>query len=100
MARKKIIKIIDNIMAFILSALVFAFFFDLSIRCDYNRFCSIFLALWGLACFYIIIFALTIVAWRIFTPEGREEEQTARAIQEIKRLEKKRAREWKRLNKF
>lgn len=37
--------------------------------------------------------------WRLFTPEGREAEKEAQARYELKKLDKKRDKEWRQMNR-
>lgn len=46
----------------------------------------------------LIIGLLIVLWWRLFTPSGRKAEQEAQALSEIKKIERKRDREWRRMN--
>lgn len=48
--------------------------------------------------FAMIVFSV-IIWWRLFTSEGREAEEEARALDEIKKIERKRDREWRKMNR-
>lgn len=50
-------------------------------------------------CILVFFVLMWLLIWRVFTKEGREAEKVAQARYEIKQLERKRDREWKRMNR-
>lgn len=50
-------------------------------------------------CILVFFVLMWLLIWRLFTKEGREAEKVAQARYEIKKLERKRDREWKRMNR-
>lgn len=60
---------------------------------------AIFSAVFVTVAFLLIVGLLFVLWWRLFTPSGHKAEEEAQARSEIKKLERKRDREWRRMNR-
>lgn len=93
----KAIIIIGLILAILVG--IFVASLDYFLNINYSVLPSILLSVLASMGLFAIAGAIYKGLWRIFTPEGREDAEIAQARYEIEKLERKRNREWKRMNR-
>lgn len=99
MNKKQKIKFWNRLIQ-IAAAILFISIFVIDLKGGDSILAALFLAFLFTGSAVIIPILLYIVWWRIFTPDGREAEKRAREIYYSKKLEKKREKEWKRMNRW
>lgn len=96
--KNKFSNIIRNVVAYTVVGILLIYTFMTSIYGGDGIATALFSAVCVTFAVLLIIGLLFVLWWRLFTPEGRKTEAEAQARHDIRKLERKRTREWRRMN--
>lgn len=97
--KKKVKYMVRTILAYSVVAALFIFTLIDSLRKGEGVGTAIFSAAFVTICIILIIGILFFLWWRLCTPSGRKAEEEAQARYYIKKLDKKRSKEWREMNR-
>lgn len=96
--KAKVSNIIRRVFAYAVIASLFMFTLVSFLWRGEGIGCAIFSAVLVTVGVFLIVGLLFFLWWRLFTSSGRKAEEEAQARAEIRKLERKRDREWRRMN--
>ena len=96
--KRTIVKILRSVLAYGFLAFIFIRTLIISLQKGHGIGIAILSAIFITLIILLIIGLLIFLWWRLFTAEGREAEKEAEARSYIKKLERKRDREWHGMN--
>lgn len=97
--KNRFINILRSVFVYAVVVVLFVYTLITSLQEGDGIATALFSAVFVTVAVLLLIGLLSVLWWRLFTPEGRKAEEEAQARHYIKKLERKRAREWRRMNR-